>query len=332
MRKLIGLILVLAVAWSGWWFFGKTTHQTLIESWFKDRRAAGWTAAYDDFRVVGYPNRFDSQFEGLHLASGRSGIEWKAPIFNIMSLSYKPNHFIAAFPNNQVLTLPYEAVTITSDKMLASAVFEPDTKLAVQSLRFDAENIAIRSSSGWRTRADKLFYASEQSDEGNFAQQVHFEARNVTPTQALRDGLDPRGTLPKVISDLSLDLLLDFDAKFDRVAFETGLPLTRRIRITGMQLGWGELGLAATGDLTVAPDGTINGRIELDVQNWREVLNLFVLARVLTEPLAATIAQGIDAITRGTDSPANVTLPLILDDGTMSLGPVPLGRAPRFIR
>ena len=126
--------------------------------------------------------------------------------------------------------------------------------------------------------------------------------------------------------------MLDFNAPWNRVAIESGAPEVEKITFNQMNAVWGELGLVASGDLDVLPNGTVNGTLDLKIGNWREVLALFVTSGILTEDFAATIARGLDAITAGTDDPTILEIPLILSDGLMSLGPIKLGTAPSFVR
>jgi len=329
---MIVALLIGAALWSGYWYVGKTAKFEVLSAWLENRRAAGWVAEYTDFRVVGYPNRFDSRFRDLNLRSPKTGIGWQAPLFNILALSYKPNHIIAAFANTQTISFAREDVTVDSSKMMASVVFEPDTKLAVDRIRLLAEDLALTSTNGWRAKADSLAFSTRRNPGVDFGHDALFDATNVTPTEAFRAGLDPKGRLPATIDKLLLDVTLGFTAPWDRIAIEEGLPLVTGIKVNRMNMGWGTLGLSAIGDLDVAPDGQVTGRLSLSIQNWREVLDLVVTSGLLDQSMADTIGRGLELLTLGSDDPTRLSVPLILEGGRMSLGPIPLGFAPRFIR
>jgi hypothetical protein len=332
LRKLIVAILIAAGFWSGYWYIGKTAKFEVLTAWLESRRAVGWTAEYSDFRVVGYPNRFDSRFTDLNLRSPKTGIGWKTPIFNILALSYKPNHIIAAFANTQTLSFPLEDVTVDSSKMMASVVFEPDTKLAVDRIRLLAEDLALTGSKGWRAKADSLAFSTRLNPSVEFGHDALFDATNVTPTEAFRVGLDPKGRLPATIDTLVLDVTLGFTAPWDRIAVEEGIPLVTSIKVNRTTMSWGELGLSADGSLSVAPDGLVTGNLNLSILNWREVLDLTVTSGLLDQSMADTIRRGLELLTLGASDPTRLSVPLTLADGRMSLGPIPLGFAPRFIR
>ncbi len=332
MRRLIAIILIAFAAWSTYWVIGKTAKYSVMNAWISDRRAAGWDITYSDFRVVGYPNRFDSRFRDLKIFDPVSDITWRAPLFDILALSYQPNHIIAAFARQQTLMLPHETVTIDSRKMLASVLFEPDTKLAVERISLRAEELALKSDHGWLAKAQKVAISTRQSSVAKFAQEVVIDAQAVTPTRAIKRALDPKNRLPATIERLYLDLVLGFDAPWDRIAIEEGAPEVTAINLTRMTLGWGQLGLAASGDLDVTKSGEINGTLTLKIKNWRQVLDLFVTSGAFDQRTARTIANGLTLLTQGSAEPDSLSIPLTLKAGKMSLGPIPLGPAPIFIR
>jgi hypothetical protein len=332
MRLLVIFTFVLAGLWAGYWIIGSTAKTRVIELWFEDRRAAGWTAEYSEFRVRGFPSRFDSGFKDLRLRSPRSGIGWQAPEFFILALSYKPNHIIAAFPQEQRLSLPSGDITVRSQEMFASVVFDPDTNLAVNRISLSTSDLVLEGDRGWRASAQDLLLATRQNTASEFAHDVVFDANKVTPTVAFRRGLDPRGSLPATIERLLLDLTLGFTAPWDRQAIESGTPQVTSITVNRMNLSWGALSLKGEGQLDVARSGRVSGRLELEILNWREVLELFVTSGILDAATAGRVRQGLVLLTIGSDDPNSLKVPLTLKDGEMSLGPIALGPAPRFIR
>lgn len=330
MRILISIIAIAAALWSGYWYLGATAKKSVLESWFEDRRAAGWTAEYETFDVVGFPNRFDSRFHGLDLDDPQSGLGWQAPLFDILAPSYQPNHIIAAFAADQTVTTRFEDIRVQSRDMMASVVFEPDTGLAVNRLQLSAADLHLGSSLGWNILADKVLLATRQNPTVPFAHDVVLDIARLTPTKAFRGGLDPAGRLPAEIDTLYVSLSLGFAAPWDRLAIETGAPEVTRIEVHPSRIVWGKLELGVSGALAVAPDGMIEGRLDLAARNWRDILGLFVTGGVIGQNMADTIATGIAFL--GGDDGNGIEVPLLLNDGAMSLGPVPLGPAPRFIR
>jgi len=328
MRKLIALVLVVAGLWAGYWYVASTTKHQVIATWLNERRADGWTVKYSDFRVVGFPNRLDSKFTDLDLYDPRSGIGWTAPEFDILALSYQPNHIIAIWPTQQNLRFPHEDVNITSKELRASVVFEPDTRLAVSRISVEAADLLLKSTAGWQGSIGSLHLSSRQHRGKAFAHDVVFDAKSVSPTADLRARLDPSGQLPKALETLYLDMTLGFDAPWDRVAIEKGAPLLTRITLNKANAVWGDLGVSGQGDLAVAADGQISGQLEVTLRNWRAVVDLFVASGAIDSGTAQTIKSALGLFT-GSDSSLKTSLTLA--DGNMSLGPIRIGPAPRLV-
>ena len=102
MRALIGVVVVLVTLWSGYWFVGSRGVEAGLAAWIDARRAEGWVAEYSDISTIGYPNRFDTTISDLALADPATGLAWNMPFFQILTLSYTPNHIIAVFPGNRL--------------------------------------------------------------------------------------------------------------------------------------------------------------------------------------------------------------------------------------
>lgn len=332
MRILLALVLAFAALWTGYWYIGASAKHAVLASWFKDRRSEGWTVAYSSFSVIGFPGRFDSRFLDLEVFDPVSDLGWITPRFDIYALSYQPNHIIAGFDRHQTLKFPLERVTVDNTSMRASVTFEPDTELAVRETLLRSEDVRIGGSSGWTASAQRFNFSSRATAGVAFAHDVVFDAASVTPTAAMRRALDPTGHMPETIDTLFLDMVLGFDRAWDRIAVETGTPEVTTITLNRMNLVWGRLGLRGSGTLAVAKSGEITGRINLEIRHWREVLDLLVTSGLFDQATAKTIAQGLALLTAGTKDPASLKVPLILRNGTMSLGPVPLGYAPYFVR
>ena len=101
MRALVWVVIAVAVTWGGYWFVGARALETGAQAWFQAQTEAGLVAERSDLSVSGFPNRFDLTVTDLRLADPDAGFGWTAPFVQILSLSYKPWHIIAAFANQQ---------------------------------------------------------------------------------------------------------------------------------------------------------------------------------------------------------------------------------------
>ena len=133
MRFLLSITFLGAALWAGYWYLGSGGAETAIRQWFDQRRTAGWTAEFSDMQVIGFPSRFDTTFTDISLADPVTGYAWDAPFFQVLSLSYRPNHVIAVWPEEQQIKTPAGSYQIQSQKARASLIADIKTNLANES-------------------------------------------------------------------------------------------------------------------------------------------------------------------------------------------------------
>ena len=149
MRFLVAVVVLAALGWSGFWWVSSSTVERNLRAWVEARAAEGWVVSYDSLSTGGFPNRVDTTVTGLELADPETGVSWSAPMFQILALSYKPNHVILAWPPEQTFATPFETVTITSQTMRGSAVFVPGVDLTLDHATIEADRLGLLSTAGW---------------------------------------------------------------------------------------------------------------------------------------------------------------------------------------
>ena len=60
MRILLAVILLSALGWSGYWYFGAQAVERGLSTWLDQRADEGWIAEYASLDTAGFPNRFDT--------------------------------------------------------------------------------------------------------------------------------------------------------------------------------------------------------------------------------------------------------------------------------
>ena len=336
MRNLTRYLLVLVVAALGWglyWFIGARATERGLAAWFEARRAEGWTAEAATLATSGFPNRFDTTFEGLHLSDPETGVGWSAPWFQILSLSYKPTHVIAAWPAEQELRFPGETLGLAATRMIGSLELGTTPALPLERLVVEGETAALASSRGWSAEiaAAQLALREHPGAQDRPVYDLAISLDGFAPDSAELRRLRALVGLPDTIETLSADLTIDFDKAWDLSAIEDRRPQPRRIEIGRLDARWGDLALAGSGTLTVGPGGIATGQIALGATNWRDMLALAEASGALTELQAPLVEAALDAIARKTGDPTRLDVPLRFSGGLLLIGPVPLGAAPRFV-
>lgn len=339
MKRLLFLIVVSATLWSGYWLYGSSTTKAAFEAWFAERRAEGWAADFAALQVQGFPNRFDVTLSDVALADPGTGWAWDAPFFQLLALSYKPNHVIAVWPDLQNLATPQDRFTITQAEMQASLVLWPDAALAPDRIRLVADTVQISASDGSGTAMSALRMAAERlgadgeaattaPTQGETRYRIALSAEGFAPDLGLRNRIDPAERLPRTLDALRADVTFGFDRPWDRRAVEDRRPQPRLISLRLAEARWGDLELKAAGDLEIDAEGDALGRITVKAQNWREILQMARASGELPEGLADTLEQALSLLAGRNDA---IDIPLDFRGGLIWIGPVPVSEGPRFV-
>lgn len=331
MRLLTLLVLLASLGWSGFWLAGYWALTTALPIWFEDRRAEGWVAEYDDLSVSGFPSRLDSTFESLTLADPQTGVAWGAPFFNVHALTYRPNHMIAVWPDNQTLAIPGEKLTITTGDMRASLVLDPGTDLPLNRTNIAIESLGVTSSANWQMAASAVNLAMHRDESDADTYRLAFKADDLTPPLgfALPDGLD----LPRSFSSFRADLTATFDRSWDRTAIEHSGPQPTALDLTLAEIIWGDLKLHAAGKVTIDQSGSPTGEVTIRTVNWRDILNIARHSGQFPPSVIDTVEQALGFIAQLSGNANELDIPLTFANGATKLGPLPIGPAPRiFLR
>jgi len=330
MRRLFFIVLAAALIWSGYWWVGQSAKTAAIEAWLAAQRQQGWVAEADEIRVRGFPNRFDTTLTDVVLADPRTRLTWQAPFFQVLALSYAPNHIIAAWPPSQTVAGPFGQVQVNSRVMRASARLRASTSLALEEARVELSGIRATADAGWSAGlADgQLALRAAPDAPAPNSYEVFLRASALDLPQALRDRLDPDETLPPAVGAARLRATAVLDAPLDRHLAEDARPTLAALTIDEAALEWGSLRLSANGQLEADADGYATGRIEIEAINWREQLRIARRSGVLP-PAADRWAERLLTASEQAEG-QDLTLTLVYRAGRTWIGPIPVGPAPRL--
>lgn len=328
MRALLWLTAALAALYSGYWLVGSRALLSGVETALSQMKADG-RADYTSVDLHGFPSRFDLTINDPRLIGADGQQSWQAAFVQLFALSYRPNHLIAVWPDEQVLTIGGDTVTLRSTDLRASVTLGASLGLPLDHAELEGHGIDLTSGLGWQLLAEKLVFATRQATSGAKSHELALVLTGFAPGNDLRRLIDPEGKLPALADTTRATLIADFDRPLDRT-FVTAEPRLTALRALDLAFIWGPVSLTAKGDLSVGADGVPTGKISLTVRGWRDLLSLFVTAGALTPDMAGTLENGLAAIETGKDQSAELRLPLTFDRGQVRLGPFLLGPAPRL--
>jgi hypothetical protein len=330
MRKLLVLLILGSVLWSGYWFAGSTALRQGVEGWFAQAASRGITAERTGLGVAGFPNRFDLTVEGLRLSDPASGTGWQAPFAQVFAMTWKPWHVIAAFPPDQVVTLPGQDVALQSDGLRASLRARPSSDLPLAMAVVESGPVTARSTLGWSVAADRAVLSLGAASGIENGYDIAVDIAGLAPDPALVARFAPEGGLPPALAAIKLRATARLTAPLDR-HLGAAPPRLQVLDVTETLVTWGDVLLAAQGSLAPDDEGYAAGRIQISVTNWRRILPVLVASGAVRPELVQTVETMLDGLARQSGDPEVLKLPLILEDGWAALGPLPLGPAPLLL-
>ena len=331
-KILVAALAVAALAWSGWWWIGSGAKEEALAGWLAERRAEGWQAEAASIETTGFPSRFDTRIADLALADPEEGWAWRTPFMDILMLSYRPNAAVVALPSGQTLAVPGARARLDADRLRGSIRFAPGPSLALERLSLDADAPRIEAEAGWSASAATLDAHIRESAPNTAPENGYdlwFDAEQVALPRPLIEAVDPTGALPAIFDRFVIDARAAFERPLDRFAVEEGPPGARAISLKALEARWGELSLSASGALEADAEGYAEGEITVRAENWREMLRAAERAGAVGEQLAGALEFGLGLLA-GFSGGDTLEAPLTFRGGRASIGPIPIGRAPRI--
>lgn len=323
MRLLTIVMMICASLWGGYWYVGSSALETALKDWLADAPSQGIRAEYSTLATRGFPNRFDTTIENVDFADLNSGIGWQAPFFQVFALSYKPYHIIAIWPDTQRITTPGGQFDIASDSMRGSLVVEPNTSLALDRLRYEADAMKVQLPSGEDVSAARVFIATRQSPLRALAHDLTVDITGVNLSASVRTLLDPDHDLPDLMDGIHIGAMLELDSAISRTSHS---PRVEAVDIQRASIHWADLSLGVSGRLVADEWGFASGELALTADNWRAVFKL-----LSTAGLVDPIWEGAIAPLAAADGkPDALNTTLTFSEGALYFGPLALGSAPRL--
>lgn len=327
MRRLIWLVAILTAVYGGYWVVGSRAALKGAEAALAQMKAEG-LADYGTVSIAGFPSRFDLTVTNPDFRSPDQRWGWSADFLQVLALSYRPNHVIAALPDRQALQTPLGPATLDGTGFRASAVFGADSQLPLDHAQLVSEAATLAAKAGWGLETASLRAAIRRAgDSSEAGYDVALELPGAIPQGSLADWLSPLAVATGATGRAVVKARITLDRPLDR---QGGQRRLQSLDVSEAELFWGRIDLAATGSLSLGPDGTPEGRIDLSARNWAELVE-FAAGNGLIDPRTApTVGAVLGQLALASGDATTLRVPLVFAGGRMSLGPVPLGPAPRF--
>lgn len=321
------LLLLLASAVIGYWFWARQALETGIAKWRAEQIERGYDVSYQGPHFGGFPFALSVTFHEPKVTTPQE-LTWRGPTIHGEAKLWDPFTIDLRFPGAHRLRLPEEldrrTIDISTDAARGQVVLQPDGQVETASV--DLEALLLRGPQTETVSLQRLTarLGPLRRGEGETLDEVDLvgEARFLD----LPEGKG--GLLGDQVARLSLDSTLVGGIPSGKP--EEALPAWRdsggRWRFHRLIALWGPLDLQAEGRLTLDEALRPAGLFEADLKGAERIVDRLIdNGQIKPEAaLAAQLALAAMGRTDGETGERVLSAPISLRQGLVYLGPIPL--------
>lgn len=334
MRKLVWLLIVLAVLWGAWWATATTQMQSTLTGLLDTRRAAGWEVTLKDISKAGFPLTLENRLSDLSVAAPARGLAFEAPQLDLSAPVWWPGDLSArASAANAALPAGALPLTLNMSDLRADVELHPGSTLQLEALKVRSAYLEVNGPDGPLLEAEEPQMRVTQSSAAARDYDIALLPGGITPGPLLRKVLGEGAGQPGGQPILSARMAVTFARPLDRHSAMAGrLPQIDALTVENVDAAWGDVALAAEGALTFNAQGTPDGVLSLRVTNWSKLLDAGERAGFLPPSMRGQVNTMLRLLEARSGTPGGLDLDLLFADGQMTLAGIPLGPAPRLIQ
>lgn len=317
-------LVVLAAAYTGWWFYLKDQAVEAVGQEVEAWRNAGYSVDWTETRVAGFPLGVEVSLiePTMSAPPARGGWSWNGEALRVTAPAYWPRRLKAEVVGVQKVRAPGdEVLEMVADGLKAS--LQVDARgLRDFSAKWDAMEVGRFAGVGDFGGAGEgnLRIARDPQDPNRYT----LVATATGPRWPMSS---PEGAPDQVFIDASIsrtDVLVD-ERGFDPLSIGAWARAGGRLEIRAARMSWGEAAAELTGDLGLDDLGRIEGQVQLVAKRPGETISRFGAMGVV-DVEAANQASFFAVALLGPDG--EVTLPVAAKDGVLMLFGMRVGRVP----
>lgn len=330
MRKLLWIVVLVALAWAGWWWFASTSLRGGIATWLDARSDEGWQAETREITGGGFPFEIKAGLRDLALADPDAGLAVQTARIDIAAPIWWPGDVTVALDDTPItLASPMGRAMLNMQDSVMALNLHPGAALELETLGWTSGPWQLGGTDGQQVQADTLVLDMTQVEGVTYTIEARADA--FAPEGTTRARLNLPDSFPRAFDSLILKATVTFDQPWDRRALSDARPQPSRINLHLAEARWGDLRINVASALDVDPNGIADGTLSLQAENWRTIIDLAERGGALPPELRMPAESVLKLLAGASGNPETLDVDLTLRDGGLYLGFLPLGPAPRFI-
>ncbi|OIQ33522.1 MAG: hypothetical protein BM562_00350 [Alphaproteobacteria bacterium MedPE-SWcel] len=335
MKRGLKILVGTALVWTLYWVVAGWGLRQNVAAWFDAQAQLGWQVETRSIAPAaplgGFPTHHRTRITAPALVDPATGAAWRADWLDIESPAIWPGRQVLRFADGQQRLSYFDrTAVITTEGLQAKLTLAPGLALEVEDMGLTAAAWSIGDGQTPTLGAADLSLRMVRQQSSQ-TYRITAEARDFRPGAELRRLLRSAPDLPQTFEVLTLAADVEFDTPWSRSALETRRPQPRRIDLERMELRWGEMRIKSTGQLDVDEAGIPTGALALQVEAWAAFLDLAVDTGLLSPGARNQASRVVAMLARASGNPEDLDITLGFRGGYITIGPIPLGPAPRLI-
>ncbi len=317
-RILLPLVLLFSATFAAIWFYAQTTLSGALD----DLASASDPApvSVGGHAVGGFPARLSADLQDVVVRSETGAPVWQGATLTAGVDTYNPTRLSVAFPPVQTITIAQIPLTLSTVDMALDARASLGLFLPLEFATVTARDLMLDAPDIQPLRADTLDLALTHA--GGESYDVAGVLSDITLPDDLRAAIDPDSTLPAQMAGVTLDATVTLTNTLNRVSAKA-LPQVTQLDLRSIETTWGPLGLSATGQVDVDPQGFPTGTITLTLRDYEALLDRLIGAGIIPSNQAFLVQM---LARSASDGGADLMLPITMTQGEARLGgSIPLG-------
>lgn len=320
------LLLIAALAWSGFWFWMRIQTADRMDATAQALRDAGYEVSWSARSIGGYPFRLNVALTEPQIREP-SGWAISAPELEAEAFMHGLGDWVFAAPQGFTFTRPQAGPVRVTGELLRASLGQTDRKPP----RFDFEGREVKFEPGPGAQPFSLSAA----ETVNFHLRPGPEDQGAVFLEVEKGQARFSGPIARIAQDGEIALRLDLAlSKMSAFGGADWPGAVRSWASAGGEAQVREAGLTAgealmtvnRGTLTVGNDGRLRGALDVTLREAPRALEVLGEDGVLPEDSAET-AAAVTAARQGADAIAQAAI--TFQAGQTTLGPVAIGPAPR---
>ena len=323
----LATVVLAALLYGAYWWLAAVSMRQGFDSWAAERRADGWTVSFGAVSLGGFPSRLALRIEAPSIGAppAAGGWQWHGPLVVVAGSPWSSRRAAWTAPGlHRLVTASGTPIEVLAGSAEGAIERSPDRGPVTVTIEIGAATVLPLAGQPRRT-IQRIEASVVLPDRAGPAIDLRVAGIDLgeTPFIGLGAGIEEVG----LAAELRGRLVPGARVRALEIWRDGGGTL----EITRLRLRWQRIEVDARG--TVALDRALQpiAALSADIAGYGLLIDTLAARGAIGQGSARTVKFALDVVAlAGGNAGRRITVPVTVQDGRLSLGPVPVLRLPRI--